>query len=167
MNSLAKFLKILNSETNPWQIALALMFGMMVGLTPIFRLHNLVILFVVLFFRINIASFLVATALFSGLAYAFDPLMLQLGESVLTNSSFSGVWQSFYNTSLGRLSQFNHTLTMGSLLVSVLCAPVLLLLSKYLIVQYREKLLARINKLQVVRVLKASTLFQKLSGIGE
>lgn len=166
MGAIAKFLKVLASEASPWQIAFAIMFGMIMGLTPVFRLHNLIILFVVLFFRINLASFLVAFTLFSGLAYLFDPLMVGVGESLLTAAGWQATWQGLYNTGIGRLSMFNHTLTLGSLVVSLVLAPVVLFLSKVLVVQYRAKVLERINKLQVVRVLKASTLFQKISGIG-
>ncbi len=165
MNFLVKFLKVISSETNPWQIAFALVLGMFVGFSPLLRLHNLLILFVVLFFRVNIATFLVSIGFFSILAFALDPLMLNIGESVLQAGSLQGVWTAFYNSSLGQLSQFNHTLTMGSFVFSLLVSPVLLFLSKYLIVKYRSTVMERINKLHIVKLLRASTFFQKLAGL--
>ncbi|WP_075186794.1 TIGR03546 family protein [Teredinibacter haidensis] len=166
MNFLFKFVKVISSETNPWQIAIAIMFGMVVGFTPLLRFHNLIILFVVLFFRINIASFLLALGLFTGLAFALDPVMLQVGEGVLSSTATEPLWQALYSSTVGRISQFNHTLTMGSLVVSIVFAPVVLIVSRVLIVQYRVKIMAALNKLHIVRVLKASTIVQRFSGLG-
>ncbi|WP_185236700.1 TIGR03546 family protein [Teredinibacter franksiae] len=167
MHLLVKFFKIISSETNPWQIAFAIMLGMIVGITPLYRLHNLIILFIVLFFRVNIASFVLAVALFSGLAMLFDPLLIGVGESLLSAPSAQALWQSLYSSGLGRLTQFNHTLTMGSLVVSLVVAPVVLVLSKLLIVQYRERFLSAISKWKIVQMLRASTLVQRMTGLGE
>ncbi|WP_045861308.1 TIGR03546 family protein [Teredinibacter purpureus] len=167
MNLIAKFFKIISSETNPWQIAFAIMLGMMVGISPLMRLHNVVIVFLVLFFRINIATFLLAIAVFSGVAIALDPLLISVGESILTSSGAESTWQVFYNSSFGRLSQFNHTLTMGSFVTGLAMAIPLLLLSKAFVVQYRDKIMVAVNKMQIVRMLRASTFFQRMSGLGD
>lgn len=74
MNALAKFLRVLNSETDPAQISLAFCFSMVAGLTPLFSLHNLPILFLVLVLRVNLSAFLLGFAFFSGIAYLLDPL---------------------------------------------------------------------------------------------
>ena len=79
---IAKLLKALSSDASPWQLALGIMFGMLVGLTPLLRLHNLIVLFIVLFFRVNLSTFLIALSLFSGLAYLLDPAMITIGESL-------------------------------------------------------------------------------------
>ncbi len=71
---IAKLLKVLNSDTDPSQISLAVCFSMIVGLTPFFSLHNLMILLLALFIRVNLSSFLLGLALFSGVAYLLDPL---------------------------------------------------------------------------------------------
>nr|WP_241264239.1 TIGR03546 family protein [Bowmanella dokdonensis] len=163
---MAKFLKALNSEASPWQIALGITLGLIVGLTPLMRLHNLVILFLLLFFRINIASFLVAFGFFSGLAYLLDPVMISLGESVLTAGSLQDLWTAWYNSSVGRLSQFNHTLTMGSLVLSLLASPLVLLASRYLVLQYRQRLMVWVSKLKLVQALKASRLYQIYESLG-
>ena len=41
---IARFLKVLNSETNPGQISLGFYFAMVAGLTPLLSLHNLVVI---------------------------------------------------------------------------------------------------------------------------
>ena len=143
------------------------MFGMIVGLTPFWRLHNILILFIVLFFRVNIGTFLLSFSAFGVLAFALDPTMVSVGEAVLTSEGLQSTWISLYNTDLGQLSQFFHTLTMGSLLVSIVLCPVVLIASKILIVRYREHIMAWIEQLKIVQFLKGTRLFdiyQKLEG---
>ncbi|WP_416307943.1 DUF2062 domain-containing protein [Neptunicella sp. SCSIO 80796] len=166
MNLLAKFLKVLNSEASPWQIAIAITLGMVIGLTPLLRLHNIIILFVVLFLRINLASFLASIVFFSGIAWLFDPLMASVGENVLTASSWQDSWTTLFNSSLGQLSQFNHTLTMGGFLVSLLLAPIVLILSRFIVLQYRQRIMTWVNKLKIMQAFKASKLYQLYLNIG-
>lgn len=160
MRLLIKFLKAINSEASPWQIAIGIMLGMIVGLTPFWRLHNLFILLLALFFRINFASFLVSALLFSGFAWFLDPLMEGIGESLLLASGLQGLWTALYNSWLGQFSHFNHTLTMGSLVFALVLAPFILLGSCYIVIQYRLRIMAWVNKLWIVKLLKATKLFR-------
>ena len=157
---LVKFLRALSSEANPWQIAIALTLGMVMGITPLFRLHNLLILFVLLFFRINIGSFLASFILFSGLAWLADPWIDQLGAAVLTAGGLQEFWTVLFNSGLGRLSQFNHTLTMGGLLAGLLLAPFMLFGTRYLVIQYRVRIMTWVNRLHLVKILKSSRLMR-------
>ncbi|WDE13677.1 TIGR03546 family protein [Thalassomonas haliotis] len=163
---LAKLLKALSSDASPWQLALGIMFGMIFGLTPLLGLHNLLILFIVLFFRINLSTFLLAFPLFSGLGYVLAPLMSKMGESLLTLEGLNSIWTALYNTGFGRLSQFFHTLTLGSLITAIVLAPVVLIISKILIIQYREKLMAHIEKFKIIQLLKSSKLYRLYQGLG-
>lgn len=158
LHILVKFLRALSSEASPWQIAIAVTLGMIMGITPLFRLHNLLILFVVLFFRVNIGSFLASFILFSGIAWLFDPWLDQLGGAVLSAGGLQGLWTALFNTGLGRLSQFNHTLTMGGLLAGLILAPIVLFGTRYLVIQYRARVMERVNRLHIVRALRASRL---------
>ena len=160
MYFLAKLLKALHSDAGPWQLALGLALGMIMGLTPFMRLHNLIILFVVLFFRVNLTTFLLSLGVFSVLALLLDPMMVNIGESVLTNPSLESTWSAFYASGFGQLSQFYHTLTMGSLITAFVLFPVVLLAGKYLIVQYRERFMAWFDKFRIVEIVKGSRVFQ-------
>ena len=77
-----KLFKLINSEQEPHQISLGLSLGMITGFTPTFSLHNLLVLFVLLMIRANISAFIVATALFSLLAFALDPAFHSLGNTL-------------------------------------------------------------------------------------
>lgn len=163
---LAKILKALHSDAGPWQLAFGIMLGMMMGLTPLFRLHNVIILFVVLFFRVNLATFLLSFGVFSVIAFILDPMMMGIGEALLLNEGLSGLWTSLYNTGIGRLSQFYNTLTIGSLLFSILLAPFVLFASKILVIQYRKRFLAWVEKLKIIQFIKGSRVYQIFQGLG-
>lgn len=163
---LAKLLKALHSDSGPWSLAFGVGLGMIMGLTPLLQLHNLLLLFIVLFLRVNLSTFLVSLGLFSVLAFALDPLMMNIGESILTSEGLLGLWTSLYNTGIGRLSLFYNTLTMGSLVVSLLLAPIVIFASKLLVIKYREHFLQWVEKWKVVQMLKGSRIYQLYQGLG-
>jgi uncharacterized protein (TIGR03546 family) len=169
LRQLAKLLKALNAETSPWQISLAFVLGMIMGFTPLASLHNLLVLLLAFVLRINFSAFLLGLAGFSALAYLLDPLFIRLGEVLLLNPSLQGMWTVLYGSDLWRLTHFNNTLTLGSLIVSLLLALPLFFLSRWLIVEYREYVLDWVRKTRVMQVLKASQfyrLYRGLSGMG-
>lgn len=167
MRLLAKLFKALNSDASPWQLAFGIMFGMLMGLTPWLGIHSLLILFGVLFLRINLSAFILSWLFFSGLSFPLNSVMVDLGESLLTNEGLNSIWTSLYSTYIGQLSQFYHTLTLGSLVLAVLLAPLILVLSKILIVQYRIELMTWANKLKIVQFIKGSNLYRLYQALGE
>ena len=167
MGLLVKLLKALNSDASPWQLAWGLTLGMVMGLTPLLGLHSLLLLFVALFFRINLSAFIVAWSLFAIAALALDPLMSGWGESLLSNPAYQDMWTSLYSSTLGQLSQFYHTLTLGSLCLALLISPFFLLLSKVLIQQYRVRLMVWVNKIKLVQFIKGSNFYRLYQSLGE
>ena len=53
LSRIIKVLKALNSNEAPWQISLGIIFGSILGLTPLFSLHNLAILFLALVIQLE------------------------------------------------------------------------------------------------------------------
>lgn len=165
---IAKLLKVLNSESDPGQISLAFCLAMVFGLTPLYSLHNVIVLFLVLFFRANLSAFILGWVIFSGVAYLLDPLFHRLGLWLLTQESLEGLWTSLYNTSLFRLENFNNTIVMGSLFFSIVLFVPLYVASNIGIRRYRDHVLAWIEKTRLMKVLKASKLYhayQTISGL--
>jgi uncharacterized protein (TIGR03546 family) len=166
---IARFLKILNSQAAPGQIGLGVCFGMVVGLTPLMSLHNLGVLLLVFVLRVNLSTFLLALALFSGCAYLLDPLFHSVGLFLLTAPSLEGVWTALYDVPLMRLTGFNHSIRMGSLFLSALLFAPAYLLVCALVRRYRELVLLRIRQWKVVQMLTASRLagaYRALTGSG-
>jgi uncharacterized protein (TIGR03546 family) len=163
----AKVLKILNSESHPSQISLALCFAMFAGFTPFVSIHNLVIIFLVLILRVNISTFLLGLAAFSALAYLFDPLFHRIGLALLTADSFQGFWTTLYNSTFWRLIRFNNSILMGSFIFSLLLFLPLYFLINLAVRNYREHFLSWVRKSRVMQALTASkfySIYQSASG---
>lgn len=167
MGSLLKLLKALNSDASPWQLACGFTLGMIMGLTPFIGLHSFILLFIVLFFRVNLSAFILAWGLFSVVALALAGLMSSWGESLLTQPSLTPMWTAFYSSTLGQLTQFYHTLTLGSLVFAIVCSPLLLIASKFLVVKYREKVMAWVSKIKLVQFIKGTKFYQIYQALGE
>ncbi len=166
---IARTLKVLNSETDPGQISLALVLAMVMGLTPFWSLHNLAVLFLVLLLRANLSSFILGVALFSAVAYLLDPLFHRVGLWLLTADPLVGLWTALYNTLPGRLDRINNTIVVGSLAVSFLLAVPAFLTFNLLIRKYREQVLRWVEKSHIVQALKANRfyrIYQTVSGWG-
>jgi uncharacterized protein (TIGR03546 family) len=165
---IAKLLKVLNSESDPSQISLAFCLAMVLGLTPFYSLHNILILFLVLVLRVNLSAFILGWAFFSGVAYLLDPLFNRLGLWLLTLGSLQGLWTSLYNTTVFRLEKFYNSVVMGSLFFSIVLFIPLYSASNIGIRRYRDHVLAWIEKTRVMKLLKASKLYhmyQTVSGL--
>jgi len=167
LTTIAKVLKILNSESQPGQISMALSFSMVVGLTPLLSPHNLLFLLVALLFRVNLSAFILGLAIFKGVAYLLDPLFHWIGLSILTAKPMEGLWTVLYNATLWRIERFNNSVLMGSLLFSLfLFVPVYLILN-LMIRQYRERVLEWVRKTRIMKVFTASKLYKAYHSLSE
>lgn len=164
---LAGFLKALNSESSPGQIAFALSLSFIVALTPWWNLHNLLIFVLVLMIKTNISAFIFGWLGFGLLAFFLDPLSLRLGEALLANPGLMDTWVSLYQSEFWRMTAYNYTLTLGGLVIGLCAFIPLMLLSRVLILLYRARVMAWVNRLKVVQALKATgfyRLYQSLPG---
>lgn len=159
MKFIMKLFKALNSAQSPWQVTLAIVLGMIAGLTPISGIQTVVILLLAFVLNVHLGLFFVASGLFAGVAYVFDPVFEQVGYALLLNESLEGVWTACYNNGLMRLTHFNNTLVLGSTLLALLLALPIYLLLGWLIRRYRENLsgiLSRYPHLGLFGILKVS-----------
>jgi uncharacterized protein (TIGR03546 family) len=160
LDMLAKLLRALNAEGSPTQISLGFAAGLIVGLTPLWSLHNLLLVFLVFLLRINLSAFFLAFAVFSGIAYLTDPVMDTIGEALLTAPALAGFWTYLYNHDIWRLAHFNNTLTLGSLASATVIAVPLVFVSNVLVKKYRAHFLAWIRKTKLMQFLKASRFYR-------
>ncbi|GJQ64370.1 MAG: hypothetical protein SCALA702_34230 [Melioribacteraceae bacterium] len=160
LDLLAKLFKVLRSGDTPGQIAAGFILGMVIGLTPVFSLHNLIIVFLIIIFNVNISMAIFAFLLFSGFAWILDPVFHSFGYFLLVDiTSLRDLYTTLYNIPIIALSKFNNTVVLGSLISSILIMPVIYFLTKNFVVVYRTRLEPKVNKLKVVQSLKASKVY--------
>ncbi len=167
LTQLAKFLKVLNSDSNPGQISLAFALGMILGLTPLWSAHNLIFLLLVCIVRINLSAFLVGFTFFSALAYLCDPIFNSLGELLLTHQALQPLWTTLYQSDIWRLLHFNHTLTLGSFVLASISAIPVFIIFRYLIIKYRSHVMAWVEKTKLAKWLKASKFYRLYETLGQ
>lgn len=166
---LAKLFSALNSESSIRQIALAIALGFIVGLSPFFALHNIVILFIVLFMRVHLGSFILSVGFFSGLSYVLLFMVIGVGEYLLTLEALNGQFTVLYQSTLFKLAHWHNTYTLGAIVLGSILAIPLYFFSKLIIKNYRQHIMRFFEKFRIVKALKASKfyrLYLEFSGQG-
>jgi uncharacterized protein (TIGR03546 family) len=153
MFTIKKIWNALNHAGKPWQIAMAIALGMIVGFTPLGSLHNIVILLLVLILNIHFGIFILALSLFSTLGFILDPLFGFVGHSILTSGGLNSLFTAWYNDPFMQLTSFNNTILMGSLVLSlVLFFPIFKVIS-IILVKYRELMATKIANIPLLNKL--------------
>lgn len=162
-----KLIKALNGDSSPKEIAGGVMLGAFLGLTPFFALHNLLIIFLIFIIKVNVSAAIFSSLIFGVAGFLFDGASHFIGESLLLSPGLEGLWTSMYNAPILPLTRFNNTVILGSLVLSLLLAVPVYILSGRLVVYYRTNLQARVNKLKIVKFLKASKFYKLYRRFGQ
>lgn len=158
---LSKIIKIIRSGGTPSQIAGGFVLGMLIGLLPsFFNPIVLLIILVIVLVEVNIASAVLAYAIFSIFAYLLDPFFHSLGYFLLVDIQLlRGLWTLLYNIPFLPLTGFNNTVFLGSLVSGlVLLVPVYLPVKKFIIL-YREKYEPKVQNWKWMKLLKGSKFY--------
>ena len=167
IRQIAKLLRILNSETDPINISLAICFGMMVGFTQMWSVHNLIILFIVLFFRVNLSAFILGTLVFQSLSFLLNGVFHQIGLALLTADFYKNIGTYLYNITFWKFDRINNTIVVGSIMVSIIGILPMLLLLNVLIKKYRKHILGYVRKTKIARAMMSSDIYhyyKKITG---
>ena len=165
-----KIFAILGSSDSPRQVAWGFALGMILGLTPFWSLHNLLIVFLILLFHVNLGSAIFGWFLFSAFAYLLDPLFHSLGYYLLVQAEgLQSLWTFFYNHPVLALLRFNNTVVLGSLLASLVLLVPTRYWMQWFVRYYRKHLQPKVQKIKIVQILKSSkiyTAYQKVKILG-
>jgi len=167
VSQILKIFKAINSEVGPWQIAFAGALAMIIGFTPLWSFHNLIILLIAFIFRVHLATFLVFWAVFSAVAYLLDPWFHDIGLYWLNQEGLEPLWTSLYQNDFWLVTHFNHTITLGSVIFTFIAFLPTAVLFRLSIIKYRASMMPWISRLKIVQMLKGSRLYQvydKLEG---
>ncbi|MBN2030616.1 TIGR03546 family protein [bacterium] len=167
---LSKLLKALQSADSPNQLAWGFALGAILGLTPLWNLHNILIILLIFILKVNLSSALFSLILFSLIAWIFDPLFHTLGFALLVQLPFlQSLWNLLYNAPVLSLSRFNDTIVMGSLFCSLILLVPNFLLFRWMVVLYRRTWNESVKKWRLAKILKSSKavrFYQKVKFLG-
>lgn len=157
---IAKILKVLNSESEPFAIGSAVSLAFCFALLPVFSLLKWLVLVIVIMTRVNLSIFLVFSVVFGLLALLVDPLLNGVGEWLILTPGLEMVRQTLANSDVTAAFAIDNTLGLGSLVICVGLFLPLLFAVKVSVVAYREKWMAKVEQWHLVKIFKASKLFQ-------
>lgn len=157
---LQKLVKALNSEGTPGQVAAGLVLGAAWGLTPLVNLHNLLVLVAAMLLSVSFPAVMLGWVLFTPVGFILDPIFDSIGTALLSRvPGLVPTWTVLYNLPVIPLSNYNNSVVLGSLVGWVVSAVPLYFLARYGVVQYRARLLAKVERLKIVKAVKASKLY--------
>ncbi|MEW6515541.1 MAG: TIGR03546 family protein [candidate division FCPU426 bacterium] len=143
---------ILQSENSPMQIAGGVAIGLFMGFSPFNGPQNYLLMILLFFLNVNVASATVATALFSGLAALLDPVAHKLGFALLvSNDSLTPFWTALYNLPVVPFTRFNNTVVLGSFVLALILVIPVIFLTRAFILYYRAHWRERVGKVGVVK----------------
>ena len=168
---LAKLVKILRSAASPTQIAAGFVIGMIIGLTPFWTLHNMILIVILIIININIETAIFSFLLYSAIAYLADPLFHSFGYFLLVDmENLKSFWTYLYNLPLVALSRYNNTVVSGSLAIALIIALPSYFLAKIGVVYYRENIDSKLQKWKLVQAIKGSKIYsfyEKIRNLGD
>jgi uncharacterized protein (TIGR03546 family) len=163
MLSLVKLLqslvKALHSEGTPGQLAAGIALGSMLGLTPLVSLHNAVIFGLIVLLNVSFPGAMLGWALFVPIGFLLDPLFDWIGHTLLFTPSLTPLFTSLYNMPIVPLTNFNNTVTLGSLVFSVVFFLPVLFATRWAVTRYRATIGERVRQSQWYRAVTASKLY--------
>ena len=165
LRQLAKLLRVLNSETAPINVSIGICFGMVVGFTQMWSLHNLIILFIVLFFRVNLSAFLLGTLVFKSISFLLIGVFHQIGLSILTADWYRTLGTYLYNIIFWKFDRINNTIVAGSILVSIIGFLPMVFLMNFLIKKYRKHVLSYVRKTKIAKAMMSSDIYHYYKNI--
>lgn len=152
--------KALHSEGTPGQVAAGIALGAILGLTPLVNLHNLVVAALIFLLNVSVPGATLGWALCTPLGFALDPLFDALGHRLLLDTpALTPVWTGLANTPVVPLTNFNNTVVLGSLVVSLVAFLPVFFASRWGVRRYRETVAERIRHSPLYRAVTGSRLY--------
>jgi uncharacterized protein (TIGR03546 family) len=156
---LQSLVQALHSEGTPGQLAAGIALGSILGLTPLVSLHNAVVFGLIVLLNVSFPGAMLGWALFVPVGFLLDPVFDWIGHTLLFTPSLTPVWTSLYNMPLVPLTNFNNTVTLGSLVFSLGFFVPLYFAARWAVTRYRATIGERVRQSKWYRALTASKVY--------
>lgn len=147
------FLRALNANAHPGDIAHAAAMGLLLALVPRGNLLWVLLFSLLLFVRVNKGAMFLALILLSFATPLLDGLLDSLGYAILTLQAAQPLYTSLINVPFLGLTRFNNTLVAGSLAAGIIAYGPAYFLVRFLVGLYRDKLQAKIVNSKAYKIL--------------
>ena len=151
--------KALHSEGTPGQVAAGIALGAILGFTPLFSLHNLLVVALIFLLNVSLPGAALGWAIATPLGFALDPVFDALGRWLLGVPALTPLWTALANAPVLPLTNFNNSVVLGSLVASLVLFTPIYFGSRWGVRRYRETLGERVKNSALYRAITASRLF--------
>ncbi len=152
--------RALNSEATPNQVAAGFVLGSALGLTPLVSLHNLLVIVAVALFRVTVPGAILGWLLTIPFGFLLDPVFDAVGGALLVGTDgLTPLWTTLTNTPVLSLANLGNTIVLGSLVSWAVLAAPLFFAVRIGVIQYRRHLYPKVAEWRIVRVMKASKVY--------
>lgn len=156
---LQSLVKALHSEGTPGQLAAGIALGAILGLTPLVSLHNAVVFGLIVILNVSFPGAMLGWVVFIPVGFLLDPLFDWIGHTLLFTPSLTPFFTSLYNMPVVPLTNFNNTVTLGSLAFSLVFFVPLYIAARWGVARYRATIGERVRQSKWYRALTASKLY--------
>ena len=140
------FVRALNSNSKPSEIAHAFSIGLMLGFMPKNNLLWYILLVFFTFCRINRGGYFIMMLLGALAAPAADPLFDKVGYFILTQAPLEPLFVRLLRIPFVAFTYFNNTVVCGSLVCGIICYAPLYFLMKLFVGSWRNRIAPRFNE---------------------
>lgn len=159
LKQIFSFLKMLNSETGHNALAAGIAAGFILGMSPMLSLQGILVFLCIFIFRIQMGAAFIAAFFFAFIAWLLDPAFHALGSAILETDSLQPLFTAMYNMPFVPLTRFNNSIVMGAGVLAIILSPVIYFVSLFLIIKYRETVVARFKQTKFWKAVKATSLY--------
>lgn len=157
---LQSLVKALNSEGTPAQVAAGIALGSILGLTPIFSLHNLLAFGAGMMLQVSFPGVMLGWIVFTPVGFLLDPVFHAIGETLLLDvPALAGTWAWFENTPVVAWLRFNNTVVLGSFVGWVVLYGPIYVAARVGVARYRATVYARLKESKLFRAVQASKVY--------
>ncbi|MBN2754783.1 MAG: TIGR03546 family protein [Candidatus Goldbacteria bacterium] len=160
IRQITKLLSIVNSNKEPGEIALGVVFGMFAGFLLLAPFNAVIIFLLVLVLNVNTAAFFLFTGIFKLITFLIDPLGDIIGRAVLTVPFLEPVFSKMAEMPLVPFTKFNNTVIMGDFIIGLLLIVPVWMGTLKVIDFYRKHMQDKVKKFGIVKALKAGNFFE-------
>jgi len=160
---LQSLFKTLHSEGTPGQVAAGMVLGAGIGLTPLLSAHNLLLFAAIVLLNVSFGGGMLGIALFTPVGFLLDPIFDRIGLALLQTPGLKGMWTAWYNTPIVPYTNFNNSVTLGSLVTWLVATVPLYFVARWAIARYRATYGDRVMNSKFMQGLKASKLYNVYS----
>lgn len=162
LKAIVNFLKALNSNRNPSEVAHAFCMGVILGFMPKDNALWFLVFVFFLFVRINKPCYLIVTAVVSLFAWACDPVFNSIGYSVLTFPKFENFFSWLLDLPFVNFTKFNNTIVMGSLVSGLVLYIPLFVLIVLFVKLWRKMIAPRFADSVIMKAINKLPLVSKI-----